>query len=123
ATSLERRRSAQATLKRIETEKAELERRITSLTEDIRATERGIEETMSARHETETAISNSSTEKDEESVELTASIAAVEAARAAADEASTELSGLNHRAAELMNERGAVEVRRTEAVTQLKNIT
>src|SRR5690606_7177748 len=73
--------------------------------------------------ETETAVSNSAAEKDEESVELTAAVAAVETARAVADEASTELSGLNHRAAELMNERGAVEVRRTEAVTQLRNIT
>jgi chromosome segregation protein len=123
ATSLERRRSAQATLKRVETEKAELERRITTLTEDIRATERGIEETKAAKRETETAIANSASEIDQESVELTAAIAAVEAARTAADEASTELSGLNHKAAELMNERGGVEVRRTEAVTQLRSIT
>jgi len=123
ATSVERKRSAQSALKRVEAEKKELENRIASLTNEIEQTEIRINELKESKQAVETAIANSAVEIDAESAELNAAVAAVGAARIEADSASTELSSLNHRSAELMNERGAVEVRQTEAVTQLKNIT
>ena len=42
--------------------------------------------------------------------------------RANADAMSSELADLNRKSAEAMNERAAIEIRQTEAVTQLKNI-
>jgi chromosome segregation protein len=123
ATSVERKRSAQSALKRVESEKKELENRIESLTGEMEQTEIRIKELKDSKQEIETGIENSATEIDAESAELNAAIAAVGAARIEADSASTELSSLNHRSAELMNERGAIEIRQTEAVTQLKNIT
>lgn len=123
ATSVERKRSAQSALKRVENEKKELENRIESLTNEIEQTDIRIKELKDSKQAIETAIENSATEIDAESAELNAAIAAVGAARIEADSASTELSSLNHRSAELMNERGAIEIRQTEAVTQLKNIT
>jgi len=67
-------------------------------------------------------ISGADAEKTAEHEELTAAIAEVTAAREAADAMSVELADLNHRSADALNERAAIEVRQAEAVTQLKNV-
>jgi chromosome segregation protein len=67
-------------------------------------------------------IAGAENDKIAETDELTAAIATVTEARAAADAMSAELADLNHRSADALNERAAIEVRQAEAVTQLKNL-
>jgi chromosome segregation protein len=67
-------------------------------------------------------ISGAEAEKTAEHDELAAAITEVTTAREAADTMSVELADLNHRSADALNERAAIEVRQAEAVTQLKNV-
>jgi chromosome segregation protein len=122
ATSGERRRSVHSTLKRVENEQKELEARSAMQTVELNE----IDVKIAALRESTAAIADriagTETEKTAETEELTAAIAEVTAAREAADAMSAELADLNHRSADALNERAAIEVRQAEAVTELKNV-
>ncbi|MEO8042787.1 MAG: hypothetical protein ABI646_09275, partial [Acidobacteriota bacterium] len=122
ATSGERRRSVHAALKRVENEQKELEMRSAMQTVELNE----IDIKIAILRESTTAIADriagAEVEKSAEIEELTAAIAEVTAAREAADAMSAELADLNHRSADALNERAAIEVRQAEAVTQLKNV-
>ncbi|MEO8573678.1 MAG: chromosome segregation protein SMC, partial [Pyrinomonadaceae bacterium] len=122
ATSGERRRSVHSALKRVENEQKELETRSASQTVELNEIEIRITNLRDSTAAIADRIAGAETEKTKEIEELSAAIAEVTTAREAADLMSAELADLNHRSADALNERAAIEVRQAEAVTQLKNV-
>ncbi len=123
ATSGERRRSMQSALQRIDNEIKELTLRISTLNGEVSENERRIEQLTASIEEIEQKIGGVSEVVKAENLELETGISTLAVARQSSDSAAAELSELNRQAADAMNERAAVEVRQTEAVTELKNIT
>ncbi len=122
ATSGERRRSAQTALRRIENEQKELESRLAGQNLEISETEskaRNLNESIS---EIEQKVQVAETEQQREQNELTTTTEQLKSAREQADATAAELADLNKKAAEARNERAAIEIRQTEAVTRLKNL-
>lgn len=122
ATSGERRRSVQSTLKRVENEQKELETRSAMQTVELNEIDIKIANLRESTAAIADRIAGAEAEKTSEIAELTKALADVAAAREAADSMSAELADLNHRSTDALNERAAIEVRQTEAVTQLKNV-
>jgi chromosome segregation protein len=122
ATSGERRRSAQIALKRIENENAELEARRARQNSEILETENKAQDLETSIAEIKGKIASAEDELDSEQNELQTATAHLKLAREAADLMSAELAELNKQAAEARNERAALEIRQTEAVTRLKNL-
>jgi chromosome segregation protein len=122
ATSGERRRSVHSALKRVENEQKELEMRSAMQTVELTEIDIKIANLRESTAAIADRIAGAEVEKTAEVEELTAAIAEVTAAREAADAMSAELADLNHRSADALNERAAIEVRQAEAVTQLKNV-
>lgn len=122
ATSVERRRSVQSALRRVENEQKELETRIANLQNDLTQTGSRLEQLQASITEITGKIEASGSAKESETVELADAVTKLTSAREQADAASTELAQANHKAADALNERAAVEVRQTEALTHLKNI-
>lgn len=121
ATSGERRRSAQAALRRVENEQKELEARLISLRGELSGTEVKIGELRTLVAEIAGRIAGVETDLDAEQKELSEAMERLSAARVTADASSDELAELNRKAADAMNERAAIEVRQAEAATELKN--
>jgi chromosome segregation protein len=123
ATSGERRRSAQAALRRVEHEQSELQNRVANLEKELAE----IGEKLHSLHASVSGIADllagTDTAVASEATELNEAAAAVSAARAEADAVSERLAETNHRAVDAMNERASIEVRQAEAVTRLQNIT
>ncbi len=122
ATSSERRRSVQSSLRRIETEQKELASRISQQNTEISETESKIKDLRASVSVIAGKISSVEVEQKAEQRELNEAVAAVQTARETADAMSEELADLNRKSAEALNERAAIEVRQTEAVTRLKNV-
>lgn len=122
ATSAERRRSAQSALRRVENEKKELESRIVQQKQDLTETDAKIEQLKSSISDISGQIAASSDAKETEQAELAEALKKLTAARENADAVSTGLAEVNHKASDALNERAAIEVRQTEALTHLKNI-
>ena len=122
ATSGERRRSAQAAVRRIENEQTELETRQTRQNLETSETETKARDLKKSVGEIESRIASSETEQKGEQNELTGAAAHLKNAREKADEMSAELADLNRKSAEARNERAAIEIRQTEAVTRLNNL-
>jgi chromosome segregation protein len=122
ATSSERRRSVQSALKRVENEQKELESRSAHHTLELSEIDVRIGQLRESTAAIADRIAGADTEKTAEVEELAKAIADVAAAREAADAMSAELADLNHRSTDALNERAAIEVRQTEAVTRLKNV-
>ncbi|MGD9629413.1 MAG: chromosome segregation protein SMC [Pyrinomonadaceae bacterium] len=122
ATSAERRRSAQSALRRVENEQKELGSRIAQHTQEHSDTEARIEQLRSSISDISVRISASGDAKEAERIELAEAQQRLAAARENADAVSNALADLNHKASDALNERAAVEVRQTEALTQLKNV-
>jgi chromosome segregation protein len=122
ATSGERRRSVQSALRRVEHEQKELESRSAMHTMELNEIEVKTAALRESTADIADRIAGTETEKAAEIEELTAAIAEVAGAREAADAMSSELAELNHRSNDALNERAAIEVRQTEAVTQLRNV-
>ncbi len=122
ATSIERRRSVQYALRRLENERSDLENRLSMQNlEAAEATEkiRRIRETVS---EIAGRMAGAEADVAREQAELEEAIRHLDDARSAADTQSEELGELNRRAAEAINSRSSVEVRQTEALTELRNL-
>ena len=122
ATSGERRRSVHSALKRVENEQKELEARSAMHTVELAEIDIKMGNLRESTAVIADRIAGTEAEKVAEHEELAVAIAEVTAAREAADAMSVELADLNHRSADALNERAAIEVRQAEAVTQLKNV-
>jgi chromosome segregation protein len=122
ATSNERRRSAQASLRRVETEEKELESRLALQNLEIAETENKIKQLGASIVEISGKIASAGDDLTRERDELASATAALTEQRGNADAMSEELAELNRNAAEARNERASIEVRQTEAVTLLRNI-
>lgn len=122
ATSNERRRSAQAALKRIETEQAELEARLAQQNSEIAETKQragDLEKTIVEIEKKNAFFDIEQTGEENELAEMTAHL---KLARETSDAMSAQLAELNRKSAESRNERAAIEIRQAEAVTRLKNL-
>ncbi len=122
ATSGERKRSVQFALRRLESERNELESRLAIQNLEIQETEEKVRRMRISIAEIGDKIASSEIELTREQDELAAATSALETARQISDAASTELAELNRRSAEVMNARGSIEVRQTEVVTELRNL-
>jgi len=122
ATSSERRRAAQAALKRIENEQSELESRMARLNLEILETGGKSESLSRSIKEIELKNSLAESEQTGEANELAAATSHLKLAREQADAMSAELAELNRQAGEARNERAELEIRQTETITKLRNI-
>ena len=122
ATSEERRRSAQNALRRVENEFRELDSRIARQNLEILETTGKQKELDASIAEIEEKISSSEIEQSAEQNELSAATAHLKKARETADAMSAELAELNKNSAEARNERAALEIRQTEAMTKLRSV-
>jgi chromosome segregation protein len=122
ATSEERRRSAQSALRRVENEFRELDSRLARQNLEILETEGKQKELAASVEEIEKKISSAETEQQAEQNELAGATENLRNARAAADAMSSELAELNKTSAEARNERAALEIRQTEAMTKLRSV-
>ena len=121
ATSGERRRSVQSALQRVEIEIKELIFRIGNLKAEVSNAETHIAQLQTSVENISASIGGVEAAVTTEQSELETAITAVTIARQQADSTVEMLSDLNRQAADAMNERAAIEVRQTEAVTNLKN--
>lgn len=122
ATSGERRRSVQSAIRRLEAESIEISQRITAHEIEAAEAENRVSELRSSVSEIAGKITSADAAIELEKEEHAAALEAVKTAREKADLASEALAELNRRSSEVMNERAAVEIRKTEAVTELKNL-
>ncbi|MBK9155541.1 MAG: hypothetical protein IPM25_15250 [Chloracidobacterium sp.] len=122
ATSEERRRSVAFALRRLSDERADLGNRLSMNENEIDETDENILRLRSSIDEIAGRIASAPDEVVDEEESLGTALAGVAAARTAADAASDELAELNRRAAEAINARSHIEVNKTEAVTELRNI-
>jgi len=122
ATSGERRRAAQTALRRIENERAELEARIERQNSEIAETTNKAKDLERSISEIERKITHAETDHTDEQNELSEMAANLKHARETADAMAAELAELNKKSAEARNERAAIEIRQTEAVTRLKSL-
>ncbi len=122
ATSAERRRSAQSALRRVENEENELKARIAQQTQELESTNSKIEKMTASVAEIAGRIVSVADAQAAEENELGDALSRLAAAREEADSMSIELADVNHKAADALNQRAAIEVRQTEATTQLRNI-
>jgi chromosome segregation protein len=122
ATSEERRRSAQNALRRVENEYKEHDSRIARQNLEILETE-GKQKTLAASiAEIEEKISFAEIEQEAEQNELFEATQHLKNARETADAMSSELAELNKNSADARNERAALEIRQTEAMTKLRSV-
>jgi hypothetical protein len=121
ATSGERRRSVHSALKRVENEQKELEARSAMHTVELGEIDIKIGGCANRRRRSRTG-SREPKRKNCGARRARGCDREVTTAREAADAMSVELADLNHRSADALNERAAIEVRQAEAVTQLKNV-
>ncbi len=122
ATSGERRKSVQFALRRLETERNELESRLAVQNLEIQDTDERLRRTRASIKSLVEKIHSAENEIEREKADLARAVEALETARAVSDRASLELAEFNRRSAEAMNARGAIEVRQTEVVTELRNL-
>ena len=122
ATSGERRRSVQSALQRVRNEQRDLETRMGQQKKEVEDIEGKTSDLRASITNISGRINSAESEIAAEQQELATAIAAVKTARESADATSEQLADLNRRSAEAMNERAAIEVRQTEAVTRLKNV-
>jgi len=121
ATSGERRRSAQSSLRRVENEGKEVTARHAAQQLELTEAESKIRDLHSSIDQITDRISSAPDAIAGENEALTAAINILATARADADKASEELAELNRLAGEILNKRAEIEVRQAETVTELKN--
>ncbi|MBC7900426.1 MAG: chromosome segregation protein SMC [Saprospiraceae bacterium] len=122
ATSSERRRSVQAALRRIESEQKELESRIAQQNIEVSEAETIIRNLRISVSDIAGKIASVNDDETIERTELNAAVTSVQKSRGTADSMGEELAELNRKSADALNERAAIEVRQTEAVTRLRSV-
>ena len=122
ATSNERRRSTQNSLRRIENELKELELRFAAQNlemSEIAAKHTDLTESLG---KITRKLADAEKEQEFEQNELTTAAAHLKLARERADVMSSQLAELNKKSIEARNERAALEIRQAEAITKLRNL-
>ena len=122
ATSAERRRSAQAALRRVEAEQSEIESRLSRQNFEIAENENNLTALNSSIDQIKNKISGSEEEQNKEQSELNAATENLRLEREKADGLSEELALLNQRSAEARNSRAEIEVKKAESITRLQNL-
>ncbi len=122
ATSAERRRSAQSSLRRVETEAKELESRMSRENLETKEIEEKLLKLSSLIVEIGSKIDSSKDDEENEQNELSEALAHLKKARENSDTMSAELGELNKKSAEARNERAEFEIRQTEAITKLRSL-
>lgn len=122
ATSSERQRSAQNSLRRVEIEEREMASRLSRQSLETIEVENSIKALHESLAEIAEKIASANDEQENEKLELETASANLKNARETADAMSAELAELNKKSAEARNERAAFEIRQTEAITKLKNL-
>ncbi|MGB7070516.1 MAG: chromosome segregation protein SMC, partial [Pyrinomonadaceae bacterium] len=122
ATSLERQRSVQTSIKRLNNEEKELKSRLALQDLELKEASGKVDELGESIVVLATGIAASTEVEERESADLQRSVDILDQARHAADALSYELGELNKRSADARNYRAEIEVKQAEAVTQLKSI-
>ena len=123
ATSDERRRSAVSALRRVENEREEVNSRLAIQELELTEAEAKVAALHASIIEITDRIASAGDDIAKEDLDLKAALEALANTRQLSDAASEELAELNRRSADARNERAAIEVRRTEAVTELRNVS
>ncbi len=123
ATSGERLRAVHSARRRVENEQRELESRLALLRVELSEIDTKLEALRSSSSAIADRIAYAETDLLLEQDELAASIEFVTKERMRADTVSEKLAETNRASVEAANERAAIEVRQTETVTLLKNVT
>lgn len=118
----ERLRSAVSALERVKLESSELESRAVRQKDEIEETERLGETLSRSSAELKKQIDAAAGEEKAEKDELAEVIDGLKAAREASDKRSSELAELNKVAAGARDARAALDIKRTEAVSGLRNL-
>jgi len=122
AMSEERQRVSQNTLQRVEGEYREFDSRHQRQKAELKETE-GRKTTLSESiSELLVKISSAGEQIEAERVELESGMEQLKVARESADKMSADLAELNKVAAEARDARAGIEIRKTEAATELKNL-
>ncbi len=122
ATSVERRRSAQSALRRVENEAKELDARIARAKNELEEIKEKLVKLNALVSGIEKKISNASEEELGEQNELSEAVAHLKSARESSDAMSVLLGKLNKEAAEARNQRASFEIKQTEAITKLRSL-
>lgn len=122
ATSAERRRSAQAALRRVESEQSEIESRLSKQSLEITETENTLAALNDSIREIQSKIEGSADEQNFEQSELMSATTNLKLEREKADGLSEELALLNQRSAGARNQRAEIEVKKAESITRLQNL-
>ncbi len=122
ATSEERRRSAQNALRRVENEFKELDSRQARQNLEILETEGKQKALAASIADIEEKVALAASDQEAEQNELIGATAHLKNARETADAMSSELAELNKNSADARNERAALEIRQTEAITKLRSV-
>lgn len=122
ATSDERRRSAVSALRRVEGETKEVSNRLALQELELAEAEAKVSDLHASIIEITDRIASADDDMAKEDLELKSALEVLAQARQLSDAASEELAVLNRRSADARNERAAIEIRRTEAVTELRNV-
>jgi chromosome segregation protein len=122
AMSEERRRGAQNTLQRVEGEYREFDSRHQRQKAELKETDGRKTTLAESIAELHVKIASAAEQIDGERVELESSMEHLKVARESADRMSADLAELNKIAAEARDARAGIEIRKTEAATELKNL-
>ena len=122
ATVGERRRSMQFALRRLEAESDDLRSRRAGHDNEIGQTTARIEDLHTSIAQLAGAIAGAADAIATEQDELVQTLGRLEEARTVSDAAAASLADLNKAASEALNSRASVEIRKTELVTELRNL-
>ncbi len=122
ATSVERRRSAQIALRRVENELKEIESRSAQLNLESIEIEARQKDLTDSIKEIGRRTASVESEREGEQNEFAEAAAHLKLAREQADAMSAELAELNKKSAEARNERAALEISQAESVTKFRNL-
>lgn len=122
ATSDERQRSAQNAVQRIEAEFRDLESRQLRQEAELKETEGKRTYLVESIAEIERKIAAAADEIAREETEISSAAESLAKARETADSMSAELHDLNKAAGDARDGRAAIDIRKAEAVTELRNI-
>lgn len=115
AAATERRRSTSSDLRRLETEREDVNSRIERHRAEITEASSRIDELTASINEIDRLATTIDEEKAREDEQIASATGRLEAARAQADQLATELADLNRTAAAARDARAAIEVQRAEA--------
>lgn len=122
ATSAERRRSIQSSIRRATAEQKELESRVAIQNLEITEIEGKITGLRDSISQIAESIASVADQHAEEAAELAGALENVKIERERSDSISAALAEINRGSVEAANHRAAIEVRQTEALTHLKNV-